>query len=98
MASFQAFVNEKVQDHDVRPSHIVNMDEVPLTFDLPMGRTAAEKGENTISVRTTGHEKSHFTVVLPCCADGTKLPSVIIFKRKTPTKDVFPPESSFSAM
>lgn len=90
MASFQAFVKEKIQDHDVRPSHIVNMDEVPLTFDIPMGRTVAEKGENTISVRTTGHEKSHFTVVLACCADGTKLPPMIIFKRKTMPKDVFP--------
>lgn len=67
------------------------MDEVPLTFDIPMGRTVAEKGEKSISVRMTGHEKSHFTVVLACCADGTKLPPMIIFKRKTMPKDSFSP-------
>jgi len=30
------------------------------------------------------------TVVRACCADGTKLPPVLIFKRKTLPKDVIP--------
>lgn len=64
MASFQAFVKEQIQAHDVRPNHIVNIDEVPLTFDILMGRTVAKKSEKTVSVRTIGHEKSDFTVVL----------------------------------
>jgi len=59
-----------------------NMDEVPLMFDV--------KGAKTIMIKTSGNEKTHSTVVLVCCADGTKLPPLLIFKRKTLPKDVIP--------
>jgi len=39
-------------------------------------------------IKTSGNEKTCYTVVLACCADGTKLPPLLIFKRKTPPKDV----------
>lgn len=68
------------------PDHIINMDEVPLTFDIPMGRSVAEKGQKSVNIVTTGHEKSHFTVVLACCGDGSNLPPMVIFKRKTMPK------------
>ena len=70
--------------------HIVKMDEVPLTFDMPLARTVEVKGADSVNIRTTGHEKTHFTVVLACCASGDKLPPMIIFKRKTPPKDKLP--------
>ena len=89
--SFKAFVQQESTRHSIGWDHIINMDEVPLTFDIPMSRSISEKGEKTINVRTTGHEKSHFTVVLACCADGSKLPPMIIFKRKTMPKEAFPP-------
>jgi hypothetical protein len=37
----------------------------------------------------------HYTVVVACCADGTKLPSLLIFKRKTLPKDAVPHGISF---
>ena len=40
-------------------------------------------------VKTTRHEKSKFAVVLGCMADGTKLKSMVVFKRKTLTKKTF---------
>ena len=40
-------------------------------------------------VKTTEHEKSKFTVVLGCMADGTKLKSMVVFKRKTISKEKF---------
>lgn len=89
--NFSSFVREEFEKKNISASHIVNMDEVPLTFDIPLGRSVAEKGEKTVTVRTTGHEKAHFTVVLACCADGTRLPPMLIFKRKTLPKAVFPP-------
>ena len=38
-------------------------------------------------IKTTGHEKRRFTVVLACMADGTKLRPVVIFKHKTQPKN-----------
>ena len=57
------------------------MDETPMTFDVP-ARTIDTKGKCTIQIRTTGHEKTHFTAVLSCMADGTKLKPMVIFKQK----------------
>ena len=67
-----------------------NMDEVPLTFDIPSNKIVNVKGAKTIMIKTSGNEKTRYTVVLACCADGTKLPPLIIFKRKTVPKDVIP--------
>ena len=60
-----------------------NMDEVPLTFDVPSNKTVDVKGAKKIMIKASGNEKTHYTVVLVCCADGTKLPPLLIFKRKT---------------
>ena len=43
-----------------------------------------------VSIKTTGHDKSCFTVELVCMADGTKLKAMIIFKRKTMPKGKLP--------
>ena len=59
------------------------MDETPMTFDIPGNRTVHSSGAKTVLVKTTGHEKTHFTVVLACMAGGTKLKPTVIFKRKT---------------
>ena len=39
-----------------------------------------QRDTKTVSILSTGHERSNFTIVLACLADGTKLPPVIIFK------------------
>jgi len=67
-----------------------NMDEVALMFDVPSNKTVDIKGAKTIMKKTTGNEKTHYTVVLACCADGTKLTPLLIFKRKMLPKDVIP--------
>jgi len=59
-----------------------NMDEVPLMFDVPSNKTVHVKDAKTIMIKTSGNGKTHYTVVLVCCADGTKLPLLLIFKRK----------------
>ena len=46
------------------------------------------KGSKTIMIKTSGNEKMHYTVVLAYCADGTKLPLLVIFKRKMLPEDV----------
>ena len=64
---------------------------MPVWFDMPSARTVATRGEKTVTISTTGHEKSCFTVVLSCLADGTKLKPMVIFKWKTQRKEKFPP-------
>jgi len=63
-----------------------------LTFDVPSNKTVDFKGAKTIMIKTSGYEKRLYTIVLACCADGTKLPPLLIFKRKTLSKDVMPHE------
>ncbi|KAF0038013.1 hypothetical protein F2P81_010887 [Scophthalmus maximus] len=66
------------------------MDEVPRTFDRPLTRTVNRKGQSSVTLKTTGHEKTHFTCVLGCTASGGKLPPMVIFKRTTMPKEKFP--------
>jgi len=66
------------------------MDKVPLTFDVPSNKTVDVKGAKKIMINIYCNEKTRYTVVLACCADGTKLPSLLIFKRKMLPKDVIP--------
>ena len=62
---------------------IANMDETPLTFDMPPNRTINNTGEKTVKIRTTGNEKNQVTVVLACRGEGSKLKPMVIFKHKT---------------
>ncbi len=87
---FLAFITYRRIQHDYPLAFIGNMDETPVTFDLPSNTTIDEVGAKTISIRTTGHEKTNFTVVLACMADRTKLPPLIIFKLKKVPKGKFP--------
>ena len=61
-----------------------------MWFDMPTSKTVDSVGAKTVLLKTTGHEKTRFTVVLACLADGTKLKPMVIFKRKTMPKDNFP--------
>jgi hypothetical protein len=66
------------------------MDKVPVSFDLPGSRTVHLKGAKEVSVATTGHEKSNFTVVLSVTSNGGKFPTLVVFNRKTLPKGNFP--------
>jgi hypothetical protein len=70
--------------------HFGNMDEVPVSFDLPCSRTVNLKAAKEVSVATTGHDRSNVTVVLCITADGSKLPPMVIFKRKMFRKVAIP--------
>ena len=61
-----------------------------MFFDLPRNSTVHMIGDKTVSIKTSGHEKTHFTIILACLADGTKLKPAVVFKRKTMPKEKFP--------
>jgi hypothetical protein len=71
---FQRFVINARKQEKFELPQIANMHEVPLTFDVPSNKTVDSKGAKSITVKTCGHEKTYYTIVLSCCADGTKLP------------------------
>ncbi len=56
------------------------MDETPLWLDMPGDTTVSRVGERSISIRTTGHDKGRFTVVLAAMADWRKLKPFVVFK------------------
>ena len=88
--SFQRYVIKKRVEHQYALANIGNMDEMPMNFDMPPNRTVNSKGSKTVLIKTTGHEKTRFTVVLACMAHGTKLKPMVVFKRKTMPKLKFP--------
>ena len=90
MSKFRKYCQDKVNDYSIHPNHVINMDEVPLTFDLHMNLTVEKTGSSTISIKTTGHEKASFTCVLACTASRIHLPPMLIFKRKTMPKEKLP--------
>ena len=73
-------MREKRDDYEL--VQIGNMDETPVWFDMPAARTVESRGAKTVLLKTTGNEKTRFTVVLSCLADGTKLKPMVIFPPK----------------
>ena len=87
--NFQQFIIKMRREKDYPLSLIGNADQTLLTFDMPADSTIDFSGTSSISIKTTGHEKNRFAVMLACMADGTKLlKPYIIFKRKTAPKNV----------
>jgi len=93
VSSFHSYVIQQRRQLGVKLpiARIGNMDETPMCFDMPAARTIDNTGQKTVFIRSTGHERTHFTVVLTCMADGHKLNPMVIFKRKTlPKNEKFP--------
>ena len=65
----------------IMPFNIANFDKIAVPFDI--------KGKEDITISSTGHEKSIFTVVLGVTAVGENLKPLVIFKCKTMPKDIF---------
>ena len=90
ITSFQLFVIRARRSKNYSLVKIRNMDETPVWFDMPTSKTVDSVGAKTVLLKTTGHVKTRFTVILACLADGTKLQRMVVFKRKTMPKDKFP--------
>jgi len=55
------------------------MDKTAVWFDMVREPTVADKGAESIPLKSTGHEKSSFTVVLTAKGDGVKLKPYVVF-------------------
>ena len=67
---------------------IGNMDETPLWLDMPGETTVTHTGDRSVPIRSTGHEKGRFTVVLAAMADGRKLNPFVVFKGVRPIAEL----------
>ncbi|XP_015228044.1 PREDICTED: uncharacterized protein LOC107083375 isoform X1 [Cyprinodon variegatus] len=56
LTSFHSYCSQHIADKLFQPSHITNMEEVPLTFDIPVNHTVEKKGTSTVAMHTTGYE------------------------------------------
>ena len=90
VVNFRKFVSRRKEELGIQADRIINMDEVPMSFDAPHSRTVDSTGAQSVPVSTTGHKKTGFTVVLACSESGKKLKPVVIFKRKTMPKEKLP--------
>ena len=59
------------------------MNETPVFFDMVPEKSLVKKGQKSVTIRTSGSEKRHVTVVLTVAADGFILPPMVIFRGKT---------------
>ena len=65
--------------HKFSSDSIFAMDETACYMDMLSDTTIDVRGAKSVSLKTTGHEKDHFTVILSARADGKKLKPFIIF-------------------
>ena len=68
--------------HKYSTDSIFAMDKTACWMDMPSDTTVASTGSRSVPLKSTGHEKDHFTVVLTAKANGTKLKPFIVFKGK----------------
>ena len=59
------------------------MDEISVFFDMVPNKSFAKKGSKSVTVRTSGFEEKHLTVVLNIATCGDILLPMIIFPGKT---------------
>ena len=67
-------------EYSYQPSDIIAFDETPVWADMVSDTTVHVIGKKTVSMKTTGHEKSLVTAGLATKSDGTKLKPIIVFK------------------
>ena len=94
--SFISFIRQKTEEYEIDERDIVNVDETPAYFNMVYNKRVAQKGQNSVVVRTTSGEKRHTTIVMGISASGDVLPPMVIFKGKRELKLSTPPGSGCS--
>ena len=73
MVSFILFMERARKKINASPADIYATDETAVWFDMVGESTVADKGAKSIPLKSTGHEKLRFMVVLTAKGDGVKL-------------------------
>jgi hypothetical protein len=79
---FMRFVGIIVSDGNRDRRFIINMDQTPVYFIISSKRTLEVIGKKNIHIRTSMNDTKRVTVAVTITADGTLLPSTLVFKGK----------------
>ena len=82
LVSYVIHLRKLKKCHKFKTECTYAMDETACWFDMPSDTTVAVTESRSVPVKTTGHEKEHFTVILTARADGKKMKPFIAFKGK----------------
>ena len=82
LVSFVTHLRRMQTQHKYTPQNMFAMDETACWMDMPSDTTVAVTGSRSVPLKTSGHEKDHFTVILTAKADGTKMKPYVVFKGK----------------
>ena len=96
IVTFHQFVVTARRRCEYPLSHIINMDETPMRFELPATRTLEFTGNRMVPIMSCGADKQSFTVALAVKANGEKLPPKVIFKGVRQLKIQVPPRMQVS--
>ena len=80
LVAFVLHVRHIAMKHPFKASDIIAMNETPIWADMVSDTTVDVTGKRSVTVKTTGHEKSRVSVCLAAKADETKVPPFIVFK------------------
>ena len=81
IVTFHRFVLRSWKRCEYPLSHIINMGETPMWFDLPATRTLKFTGSRWVPITTCGADKLSFNVALAVKGNGQKLSPKVIFRR-----------------
>jgi hypothetical protein len=79
MVSFIQYMERQRAKIGAQSDEIYAMDETAVWFDMLSDTTVNQKGAHSVSVKTTGHEKSRCTVILTATGSGRKLKPYVVF-------------------
>ena len=74
-------LRNQIGDYD-NYQNLFNMDETPIWFEMVSKTTVEKIGEKSVNVTTFGSERSRISLILSICANGQKLPPLVVFKGK----------------
>ncbi len=79
-SNYMQFMHRIVSGHNRDLRFIINMDQTPVYFLMNAKQTYEVIGRKTIHIRTSTNDTKRVTVAVMITADGTLLPSSLVFK------------------
>jgi hypothetical protein len=69
-------------------SDVIAADETSIGVDMVGNSTLDTVGVSEVPIRSSGHEKTHLSLMLSARGDGRKLPIYMVFKRSRKLPDI----------